>query len=99
MTATGLEPTALSSQTNTQPFSQTGNLAKHTLIKIYGSVIKSSNFEKLLRITIDSDFAFEEHNNALCPKASQRLRVLSRILQYLSQHKKRILLTTFKMSV
>ena len=54
-----------------------------SLIKINGSVIKSSNSEKLLGITIDSDFTFEEHINTLCRKASQKLHALSRISQYL----------------
>ena len=57
---------------------------QHTSININGSVIKSSNSEKLLGITIDSDFTFEEHINTLCRKASQKLYVFSRISQYLS---------------
>ena len=67
---------------------------QHTSININGSVIKSSNSEKLLGITIDSDFTFEEHINTLCRKASQKLHALSRISQYLSEHKKRILFKT-----
>ena len=68
---------------------------QHTSININGSVNKSSNSEKLLGITIDSYFTFEEHINTLCRKASQKLHALSRISQYLSQHKKRILFKTF----
>ena len=60
---------------------------QHTSININGSVIKSSNSGKLLRITIDSDFTFEEHINTLCRKASQKLHALPRISQYSSQHK------------
>ena len=59
---------------------------QHTLISINGSVIKSSNSEKVLGITIDSDFTFEEHINTLRRKASQKLHELSRISQYLSQY-------------
>ena len=66
-----------------------------TSININGSVIKNSNSEKLLGITIDSDFTFEEHVNTLCPKASLKLHSLSRISQYLSQHKKWILFKAF----
>ena len=40
--------------------------SQHTSININGSVIKSSNSAKLLGITIDSDFTFEEHINTLC---------------------------------
>ena len=62
--------------------------SQHTPINesvINGSDIKSSNCKKILGITIDSDFTFEkhfntleEHINALCKKASQKLHVLSR---------------------
>ena len=61
---------------------------QHTSISINGSAIKSSYSEKLLEITIDSGYIFEEHINTLCLKGSQKLHVLSRISQYLSQHKK-----------
>ena len=67
---------------------------QHSLININESVIKSSNSEKLLGITIDSDFTFEEHINTLCRKATQKLHTLSRVSQYLSQHKKRTLFKT-----
>ena len=72
---------------------------QHSSININGSVIKGSNSEKSLEITIDSDFTFEEHINTLCRKASQKSHyqknALSRISQYLSEHKKRILFKTF----
>ena len=57
---------------------------KHTSINVNGSVIKSSNSEKLLGITIDSDITFEEHINTLCRKAIEKLHALSRISQYSS---------------
>ena len=66
-------------------------------IEIFFSRFEYNNF-KLLGVTIDNDFAFEEHIKTLCPKASQKLHALSRISQYLSQHKKRILFKTFIMS-
>ena len=50
--------------------------------------------KKLLGITFDSDFTFEEK---LCQKASQNLHALSRISQYSLQHKKQILLKTLTM--
>ena len=58
------------------------SLYQHTSININECVIKSNNFEKLLGITIDSDFTFEEHIKALCHKASQKLHALSRISQH-----------------
>ena len=51
--------------------------------------------KKLLGVTIDSNFTFEEQINSLCPKSSQKLHELSRISQYLSPNKKRILFKTF----
>ena len=39
---------------------------QYTSIKINESVIKRINSEKLLGITIDSDFTFEEYMNVLC---------------------------------
>ena len=51
--------------------------------------------KKLLGITTERDFTFEELINTLCPKTSQKLHTLSRISQYLSQHKKWILFKTF----
>ena len=66
---------------------------QHTSININGSVIKSSNCDKLLGITIDNDFTFKIIT--LLRKASQKLHVMSRISQYLSQHKKRILFKVF----
>ena len=64
-------------------------------INIDGSIVKSSNLQKLLGVTIDSNFTSEQHINSLCRKSSQKLHALSRIAQYLSQNKKRILFKTF----
>ena len=52
-------------------------------INIDGSIIKSSNLQKLLGVTIDSNFKFEKHINNLCRKSSQKLHALSRISHYL----------------
>ena len=68
---------------------------QHTLININGSAIKSIDCENLLGIAIDSNFTFEEHINTLCRKTSQQLNVTSKISQYLSQQKKRILFKIF----
>ena len=68
---------------------------QYVTINIDGSIIKSSNLQKLLGVTIDSNFTFEQHINSLCRKSSQKLDALSRIAQYLSQNKKRILFKMF----
>ena len=64
-------------------------------ININSSIIKSSNSQKLLGVTVGSDFTFEQHINGLCGKSSQKLHALSRISQYLSLNKKRILFKKF----
>ena len=74
------------------------SLYQQTSININGSVIKSSNSQKLFGITINSDFTFEGNINTLCRKASQKLHSLSRISQYLSQRKRQILSKAFIMS-
>ena len=48
-------------------------------VNIKGSIIESSNCEKLFGIYIDSNFSFEYHINRICRKASQKLHALSRI--------------------
>ena len=53
-------------------------------INIDGSIIKRSNSQKFLGVTIDSNFTFEEHINNLYQKSSQKLHALSRRSQYLS---------------
>ena len=68
---------------------------QHTSVNINGSVIRSSNCDELLGITIDSYFIFAEHINKLYRKASLKRHALSRISQYLSQHKKWILFKAF----
>ena len=45
-------------------------------VNIKGSIIESSNCEKLLGIYTHSNFSFEYHVNRICPKASQKLAKL-----------------------
>ena len=60
------------------------------------SIIKSGNSQKILGVTTDSNFTFEEHINNLSWKSVQKLHALSKISQYLSSpNKKRILFKTF----
>ena len=58
------------------------------------SIIKSSNSQKFLGVTIDSNFTFEKRINNLCRKSSQKLHALSKISHYLSPNKKGILFKT-----
>ena len=67
-------------------------------VNIKGSIIGSSNCEKLLVIYIDSNFSFEYHINRISRKANQKLHALSRIAKYLSEGKKRMLFKSFIIS-
>ena len=40
------------------------------------SIIKSSNVQKLLGVTIHSNFTFEEHINSLCQKFCSKIILL-----------------------
>ena len=67
-------------------------------VNIKGSIIESSNCEKLLGIYIDSNFSFEYHINRIYRKASQKLHALSRIAKFISENKKRMLFKSFIIS-
>ena len=64
-------------------------------VNIRGSIIESSNCEKLLGIYKDSNFSFEYHINRICHKASQNLHALSRIAKYISEDKQCMFLKSF----
>lgn len=51
--------------------------------------------EKFLGATRGSDFTFEEHINNVCQNVIQKLYLLYRISQYLSENKKRVLFKAF----
>ena len=63
------------------------NLYQPASVNVRGSMIKSSNCEKLLEIYIDSSFSFEFHINSICSKASQKLHALSRTAKYICEEK------------
>ena len=57
--------------------------------------IWEGNNEKLLGLTIDRNLNFDDHVFTLCKKAGRKLSSLSRISNYLSFEKKRLLLKAF----
>ena len=57
--------------------------------------IWESKNEKLLGLTIDRNLNFDDHVFTLCKKAGRKLSALSRISNYMSFEKKRILLKAF----
>ena len=59
-------------------------------LNVRGSIIESSDCEKLLEI-FDSSFTFECNINRICRKTSQKHHALSRISKYISVDKKRLL--------
>ena len=63
--------------------------------KIGETRIWESKNEKLLGLTIDRNLNFDDHVFTLCKKAGRKLSALSRISNYMSFEKKRILLKAF----
>ena len=63
--------------------------------KIADDKICESRAVKLLGITIDSEFKFDEHISNVYMKAKRKLTVLMRIKKYLDFDKLRILFKTF----
>ena len=59
------------------------------------AIIKSSDSEKLLGVTIDNKLNFEKHVNNLCTKASQKLNALARVSSYMDLPKRRIIMKAF----
>ena len=57
--------------------------------------IKSSKFEKLLGIKLDSKLIFNSHIHDICQKAGQRLNAISRITPYMNFAKTRLLVNSF----
>ena len=63
-------------------------------VKINDVVLTSSVQEKLLGITLDSEFKFEKHITDISNKASQKIHVLPRITSCMSVNKRRLLMKT-----
>ena len=67
-------------------------LGKNTEKETYffnNTEIKNSSEEKNLGITIDNKLKFKSHVKNLCRKASQKIRVLSRLTNYLNDSEKK----------
>ena len=59
---------------------------------INGDIIKNSESEKLLGVTIDYKLNFDEHLSQVCDKASQKLNALARISSYMNiKQRKRVM--------
>ena len=64
-------------------------------IQIGESLIESTNCEKLLGVKIDSKLSFDKHIKTICKKASNKLRVLTRVTPYMAIEKKKVLMIFF----
>ena len=57
--------------------------------------IQSSDFVKLLGVTIDKQLHFKEHVSKLIKKGNQKLHALARVSKYLNQDKLNFLMKSF----
>ena len=64
-------------------------------VNLEGVCIKSSSYEKLLGITIDSDLKFDKQIFDLCGKVSKKIYALCRVTGCMSLEKRRIVMKTF----
>ena len=64
-------------------------------ISIGDVTIKNSKEEKLLGITVSSDFSITKHVSNLCRKFSKKLHAFPRISHFMSLHKRRNVMKAF----
>ena len=75
-----------------------GNKSVEAIVNISGYLIKESDKEKLLGVTIDKKLNFNSHVHSLCKKASQKLHALARISTYMERPHLELKIATFTMS-
>ena len=71
------------------------SLTNNLEANIDGTIIKCSDNEKLLGVTIDNKLKFEKHINNICGKASQKLNALARVSSYMDLPKRRLIMKAF----
>ena len=64
-------------------------------IKKKGYIIKSSDHEKLLGVTVDANLNFNCHLDNILKKASKKVHVLARINTYMSIPRRKLLMNSF----
>ena len=64
-------------------------------IQIANTIIKCSQFEKILGIVLDNQLKFDKHVENISQKASRKLNALARVTNYMELPKRRILINTF----
>ena len=75
-----------------------GNKDDKVTVNISGSLIKESDEEKLLGVTLDKTLNFKNHVTNLCKKASQKLHALARVSRYMDKPQLELTMTSFVMS-
>ena len=66
------------------------------IIRIGDTEIKNSEYEKLLRIEVNTKLNFNKHLNDIISKASRKVKALSRVyMSYMSLSKKKKLVSSF----
>ena len=63
--------------------------------RVGNALLWEESSAKLLGIIIDSSLSFDNHVKTICRKASQKLTAISRISNFISNKRKRILISTF----
>ena len=64
-------------------------------IKVKDYIIKNSDNEKLLGVTVDANLNFNCHLENILKKASKKVHVLARMTPYMSIPKKKLLMNSF----
>ena len=64
-------------------------------IKVKDYLIKNSDNEKLLGVTVDANLNFNCHLENILKKASKKVHVLARITPYMSIPKRKLLMNSF----
>ena len=72
-----------------------GNKSKDSVIAIGKSIIKESEYQKLLGLTFDIKLSFTKHVQYLCKKAHPKLHALARLSNYIDPIKLRLILDAF----
>ena len=70
----------------------------NTKFPLPACILKNSNSQKRLGVTIDRKLNFNEHVTNLCDKASKKIQALARIFPYIPQTQKRLLMNAYFMS-
>ena len=74
------------------------SLDMNTKFPLPACILKSSDSQKRLGVTIDRKLNFNEHVTNLCDKASKKIQALAIIFPYIPQTQKRLLINVYFMS-